>query len=66
MKKTLLTLATLLLITTLSTACTNQDVGMVGGGVVGGAAGAALTHGSPIGAVVGAVGGGYVGSKLAQ
>jgi osmotically inducible lipoprotein OsmB len=66
MKKLLITGATLLTAITLTTGCTNQEVGTVGGGVIGGVAGSALIHGSPVGAVVGAVGGGLIGNSLSR
>jgi osmotically inducible lipoprotein OsmB len=40
-----------------------QDQGMIGGGVIGGVAGGAITR-SPIGAAVGAVGGGLIGRQV--
>lgn len=43
----------------------NEDLGLVGGGVLGGAAGYALTD-SPLGTAAGAVGGAYVGKRLAE
>jgi osmotically inducible lipoprotein OsmB len=64
MKKIILTLSTALLATSLLTGCANRTEGTVGGAVVGGVAGAALTNGSPVGAVVGAVGGGLIGNSL--
>lgn len=48
--------------------CSNtpkEDLGLVGGGVVGGAAGYALS-GGPVGTAAGAVGGAYVGKRLAE
>jgi osmotically inducible lipoprotein OsmB len=66
MKKTTLIICTILIATSLLSACRRTDVGMVGGGVLGGVAGSALTNGSPVGAVVGAVGGAYVGHELAR
>lgn len=67
MKKSLVTLATVLFAISLITACTQserKDTGMVAGGVIGGVAGSALTGGSTAGTIVGAVGGGYVGRQL--
>lgn len=69
MKKSLITLATLILAVSLTAACTSsqrKDTGMVAGGVLGGVAGSALTGGSTAGTIVGAVGGGYVGRQLAN
>jgi osmotically inducible lipoprotein OsmB len=66
MKKLLITIATLAATVTLTTGCTNQEVGTTGGAVIGGVAGSALTHGSPVGAVVGAVGGGFIGNSLSR
>jgi osmotically inducible lipoprotein OsmB len=66
MKKLLITIATLTAALTLTTGCTNQEVGTTGGAVIGGVAGSALTHGSPVGAVVGAVGGGFIGNSLSR
>lgn len=60
----------IIFVTLLLSACSGttsrQDVGMVAGGVVGGVAVGALTHGNPVGAVAGAIGGGLVGRELAQ
>ncbi|RDI48579.1 glycine zipper 2TM domain-containing protein [Aquicella lusitana] len=67
MNKILITLGTLVLAASLAgAACQRQDVGMVAGGVVGGAAGHELTGGSALGTVAGAVGGAYVGRELAR
>lgn len=66
MKKLLSLCFTIILMTSLLSACQRKDVGMVAGGVVGGVAGSALTGGSTAGTVVGAVGGGYVGRQLAN
>lgn len=63
MKIIMVTLATMLMVGTL-TACTNRDVGMTTGAVVGGVAGSALTGGSTAGTIVGAVGGGYIGRQM--
>jgi len=55
--------------TVLLTGCTSgqrQDTYIAGGAVVGGVAGSALTHGSPVGAVVGAVAGGVAGNELSK
>jgi len=47
-------------------ACTNQDMGTVGGAALGGVAGNAITGGSTAGTVVGAVGGGLVGRAVSN
>lgn len=65
MKKLLLSVITLALAVGIS-ACTNRDVGTVGGAAVGGVVGSAVTGGSTAGTIVGAVGGGYVGRQLAN
>jgi osmotically inducible lipoprotein OsmB len=59
----------LILVTSLLSACANftkRDAGTVGGAVVGGVAGHALTGGSALGTVAGAAGGAYVGNTLAK
>lgn len=61
MKKAILSTATLLLSLCLLTACTNNQMGTVGGAALGGLAGNAITGGSTAGTVVGAVGGGLIG-----
>ncbi|RDI48580.1 glycine zipper 2TM domain-containing protein [Aquicella lusitana] len=67
MKQLLTIVATIVCVIGLTGAsCSRQDMGMVGGGVVGGAAGHALTGGSAVGTVAGAVGGAYVGRELAR
>lgn len=66
MKKLLLSITTLLLAIGLMSACTNRDVGTVGGAAVGGVVGNAVTGGSAAGTIVGAVGGGYVGRQLSN
>jgi osmotically inducible lipoprotein OsmB len=66
MKKFLMTFAALVAAVSLTTGCTNQEVGTTGGAVIGGVAGSAITHGSPVGAVVGAVGGGLIGNSLSR
>lgn len=69
MKRQVITLAIVMLVTGAVVGCTSserKDAGMVAGGVVGGVAGSALTGGSTAGTIVGAVGGGYVGRKLSN
>jgi osmotically inducible lipoprotein OsmB len=66
MKKTTMMICTAMIAISLLGGCRRSDVGMVGGGVVGGLAGNAITGGSTIGTVVGAVGGGVVGHELAR
>jgi uncharacterized protein YcfJ len=65
MKKVSL-ICSLILSVSLLSACQRSDVGLVGGGVIGGVAGNALTGGSGIGTAVGAVGGAFVGHQLAK
>lgn len=68
MKKILSSVAIVLAIGML-TACTSserKDAGTVGGAVLGGVAGSALTGGSTAGTIAGAVGGGYVGRQLSN
>jgi osmotically inducible lipoprotein OsmB len=66
MKKIIpLSLAMVIVISTLA-ACTNRDMGTVGGAAIGGVAGNVLTGGSALGTVAGAVGGGVVGNQLAK
>ncbi|MBK9020891.1 MAG: glycine zipper 2TM domain-containing protein [Sulfuritalea sp.] len=43
-----------------------QDIGMVGGAVVGGIVGSAITGGSTVGTVGGAAAGGYLGTRIAK
>lgn len=64
MKRVLMTVATFILSACLLSACTNRDVGTVGGAALGGVAGNALTGGSTAGTIVGAVGGGFIGRQL--
>lgn len=63
MKKLLSSLA-IIGLATLIISCSNQDIGMTSGAVVGGVAGSALSHGSTAGTVAGAVGGGFIGRQL--
>lgn len=66
MRKLIISVATAALTIGLLSACSNKDVGTVGGAALGGVAGNALTGGSTAGTIVGAVGGGYVGRKLSE
>lgn len=66
MKKIILSISTLVLAMGLLCACTNQDMGTVGGAALGGVAGNAITGGSTAGTVVGAVGGGLVGRAVSN
>ena len=43
-----------------------QEIGMVGGAVVGGIVGSAVTGGSTVGTVGGAAAGGYIGNRIAK
>lgn len=68
MKKSVLVCAVVLAMSLL-TACQSfgrRDAGTVGGAVVGGLAGNAITGGSALGTVAGAAGGAYVGNQLAR
>jgi osmotically inducible lipoprotein OsmB len=64
MKKMTLSLLAITLSLGLLTACTNKDMGTVGGAALGGLAGNVITGGSTAGTVVGAVGGGLVGRAV--
>jgi osmotically inducible lipoprotein OsmB len=66
MKKLISMNVAILLIVGSLTACTNRDMGTVGGAALGGVAGSALTGGSALGTVAGVVGGGIVGNQLAK
>jgi len=66
MKKSISTGIALILAVGLLTACTNRDMGTVGGAAIGGVAGNALTGGSALGTVAGAVGGGVIGNSLSR
>ncbi|OGT56667.1 MAG: hypothetical protein A3F43_05015 [Gammaproteobacteria bacterium RIFCSPHIGHO2_12_FULL_42_10] len=63
MKKLIISLTILAMLGGIG-ACTNQDMGTVGGAALGGVAGNALTHGSAVGTVAGAVGGGLIGHAV--
>lgn len=64
MKKMTLSFLAIMLSLGLLTACTNKDMGTVGGAALGGLAGNVVTGGSTAGTVVGAVGGGLVGRAV--
>jgi osmotically inducible lipoprotein OsmB len=66
MKKIITSILATLLIMGSLTACTNRQMGTVGGAAIGGIAGSALTGGSAAGTVVGAVGGGIIGNQLSR
>lgn len=66
MKKSILAFIAVFMTVGMLTACTNKDMGTVGGAALGGVAGNALTGGSTAGTVVGAVGGGLVGRAVSD
>ena len=66
MKKTLIAFIATLMTVGMLSACTNKDMGTVGGAALGGVAGNAVTGGSTAGTVVGAVGGGLVGRAVSD
>jgi osmotically inducible lipoprotein OsmB len=66
MKKILISIFAIILVTGSLTACTNRQMGTVGGAAIGGIAGSALTGGSTAGTVVGAVGGGLIGNSMSR
>ena len=57
---------TIILAICILTACTNREMGTIGGAAAGGVAGNVLTGGSAVGTAVGAVGGGIVGNQLTK
>lgn len=65
MKKLIMLSLTVAVVASL-TACTNREMGTVGGAAVGGVVGSAVTGGSALGAVAGAVGGGVIGNQLTK
>lgn len=66
MKYILSSIITMLLAVNLLTACTNREMGTIGGAAAGGVAGNVLTGGSAAGTAVGAVGGGIIGNQLTK
>lgn len=66
MKKFLSLSIAIIAMATLLGACTNREMGTVGGAAVGGVAGSALTGGSALGTVAGAVGGGIIGNQVTK
>lgn len=66
MKKIISSSIAIILAVGLLAACTNRDMGTVGGAAIGGVAGNALTGGSALGTVAGAVGGGIVGNQITK
>lgn len=64
MKKILIAFVTVIVAASLLTACTNKQMGTVGGAALGGVVGSAVTGGSTAGTVVGAVGGGLIGNAV--
>jgi osmotically inducible lipoprotein OsmB len=66
MKKIIISCLALVFISVTLIACTNQDMGTVGGAALGGVAGNAITGGSTAGTVAGAVGGGLIGRAVSN
>lgn len=66
MKNTRITILAIFLTVSLLTACTNRQIGTVGGAAVGGLVGNAVTGGSAAGTVAGAVGGGLIGNAVSR
>lgn len=66
MKRSILSLFAVVLMLGMLTACTNRQMGTVGGAALGGVAGSALTGGSAAGTIVGAVGGGIIGNQVTK
>jgi osmotically inducible lipoprotein OsmB len=64
MKKSLPVCVAVIIVFSFLTACTNREMGTVGGAAVGGVVGNAV--GGTGGAIVGAVGGGVIGNQLAR
>lgn len=66
MKKITLSLMSVVLAAGLLCACTNKQMGTVGGAALGGAVGYGVTGGSGVGTAVGAVGGGLIGNAVSH
>lgn len=72
MKKQLVTVTAIVLLSSSLLACTNgyhvrnRDVGAVVGGVGGGVIGSAVTHGSAAGTIAGTLGGAFVGYQVGK
>jgi osmotically inducible lipoprotein OsmB len=66
MKKIISSSLAIILTMSLMTACTNREMGTVGGAAVGGIAGNVVTGGSAMGTAVGAVGGAVIGNQLSR
>jgi uncharacterized protein YcfJ len=66
MKKIILSVIAVVLATSLLCACTNRQMGTVGGAALGGAIGYGVTGGSGVGTAVGAVGGGLIGNAVSH
>lgn len=64
MKKIIISIMTVIVATGLLCACTNKQMGTVGGAALGGVVGSAVTGGSTAGTLVGAVGGGLIGNAV--
>ena len=65
MKRVLTYTGIVLVAGTLLAGCEREDVGMVLGGVAGGAIGSAITDNNAVGTIAGSVGGAYLGRKIA-
>ena len=66
MKKITLSLITVMVAASLLCACTNNQMGTVGGAALGGVVGYGVTGGSGVGTAVGAVGGGLIGNAVTR
>jgi outer membrane lipoprotein SlyB len=66
MKKILYSFITIIMAVSLLSACTNRQLGTVGGAALGGAIGYGVTGGSAAGTAVGAVGGGIIGNTVTR
>lgn len=66
MKKIFLSFISIVLAATLLCACTNRQMGTVGGAALGGVVGYGVTGGSGVGTAVGAVGGGLIGNAVSR